>query len=580
MATDTSSIKVETQQDNNNEIDKQLKDEKPISGVDEKMNQHGGDDSKNGATQDVSTDGNEEDLQDDQDENDEVEGDGEAEGEGENDASQDGANEESMDETNKTNLIVNYLPQNMTDEDFKELFTKFGAMKSCKIVRNRLNGHSYGFGFVDFETHEQALKAIEELNGHELEKKKIKVAFARPAGQDIKQANLYVRNIPSNWSQEDVRKAFESFGNIIQVRVLSDKNIAFVLYDLRKQAEMALESMQGKLLDGAAEKLEIKFAADKKNENKRGNRRGGRGSGGGDNGGGGGRNRERGNRGGVNRNNRNRSHSDSRNRSLSRGNRSQSSQRAGPGNRYSNGGMNNNSNNTNNNNFGPVRQQNNRMLRFTPYAPVQQQAPPMPQQAAQMAAYGYPSQQQHIYSPYMMQQQQPPMMQMNPPAATQPQLAAASMPTMAAYQMPAQIAPLGYGAAPAQSMSQMYNMASSTLQDAAQMQPQLGQPMNQSRVSSNSSNNNNNNNSSSSSNDGVTLFVYNIGPQSDEAELRSMFAPYGQVLRCNVVRKTPGGETKGFGFVTLKDRSQANTAISHLNGSPRNGKTLQVSYKK
>lgn len=119
-------------------------------------------------------------------------------------------------------------------------------------------------------------------------------------------------------------------------------------------------------------------------------------------------------------------------------------------------------------------------------------------------------------------------------------------------------------------MNNIYNVASNNLTNAANMQPQIGQPMAM----------RNNSHKGGTFDDGVTLFVYNIGPDADENELRSMFSPYGNVTKCNVVRKTPGGETKGFGFVTLSDRDQANSAIAGLNGSMRNGRALQVSLKK
>lgn len=485
-------------------------------------------------------------------------------------------NNDSTDDNEKTNLIVNYLPQQMTDEEFENLFKKFGSMKSCKIVRNRSTGYSYGFGFVDFETHEQALKAIEELNGHELETKKIKVAFARPAGQDIKQANLYIKNVPNTWTQDDVKKVFEPYGNIIQVRVLGkNRGVAFVLFNLRKQAQDALEALNGKKLDGCEAPLEIKFAADKKsdkgNKNKPANSGSNNSSG----------RRERGHRGGRNHN---------RNRdSGKQGGGRQGNQRGGSffdrqrDHQQNRGGAQYNNSmqyNNNMNGVGPVRQQSaNRMNRYAPFVPVQQPQQPMASNPAPMAAplpqaYGYSAQQPMI--PYMMPTQ--PMMPMNPAAApTLSNQAGQPMPmnTMGAYQAPptAHI-PMGYTPITQNAMNNIYSVASNTMNNAAQMQPQLGQPM------SMRTNNNNNTSSGAYSDDGVTLFVYNIGPDADENELRSMFSPYGHVVKCNVVRKTPGGETKGFGFVTLKDRDQANAAISGLNGSMRNGRALQVSLKK
>ena len=512
----------------------------------------------------------------------------------------------------KTNLIVNYLPQDMKDEQFEDLFKKFGEMKSCKIVRNRSTGYSYGFGFVDFKTHEQALKAIDELNGLELETKKIKVAFARPAGQDIKQANLYIKNIPSHWTQDDVRKLFEPYGNIIQIRVLGDnRGIAFVLYDLRKQAEDAREALKGTTVEGNEAPLEIKFAADKKVEkggnknnknnnnnnsnnnnnnnnsnsnNSHGSRRGHRG--------GRNHNRDRDSKGRHNSNQR--SFFDRRD---DRGGRGGGQYNAVP---YAGGNQYGNYNSMNG--IGPVRHQNSaRMNRYTPFVQVQQQQQPQQQQqqqqqptmappngaiAAPMApspAYGFPAQQSMI--PYMLPTQQ--MMPMNTTVPMTHHQAAQPMSLGAAPMNPYQTvtatapvsAPIGYSQMAPNAMQHIYNVASNTMNNAANMQPQLGQPMNMNRPI------NNNNHSSGgggghSNDDGVTLFVYNIGSDSDDSELRSMFSPYGHVVKCNVVRKTPGGETKGFGFVTMKDRDQASAAISGLNGSMRNGRALQVSLKK
>ena len=43
-------------------------------------------------------------------------------------------------EDSKTNLIVNYLPQNMTQEEIRSLFTSIGEVESCKLVRDKTSG--------------------------------------------------------------------------------------------------------------------------------------------------------------------------------------------------------------------------------------------------------------------------------------------------------------------------------------------------------------------------------------------------------------------------------------------------------
>ena len=54
-------------------------------------------------------------------------------------ASQNGDKE--MDEDNKTNLIVNYLPQTMTQEEIRSLFSSIGEVESCKLIRDKVTGN-------------------------------------------------------------------------------------------------------------------------------------------------------------------------------------------------------------------------------------------------------------------------------------------------------------------------------------------------------------------------------------------------------------------------------------------------------
>lgn len=49
----------------------------------------------------------------------------------------------------KTNLIVNYLPQTMTQEEVKSLFSSIGEVESCKLIRDKVTGE-LSFGFVSF----------------------------------------------------------------------------------------------------------------------------------------------------------------------------------------------------------------------------------------------------------------------------------------------------------------------------------------------------------------------------------------------------------------------------------------------
>lgn len=169
---------------------------------------------------------------------------------------------------NKTNLIINYLPQTYRDDELFSLFSTIGKVVNCKIIRDRQTGYSYGFGFVEYGTPQEAQNAIQHLNGCEIEHKRIKVALARPPGEDTKGANLYVRNIPSTYSEDDLQEQFTGYGNIVQARILVDqitgmsKNVGFVLFEKKQDAQKAIEEMNGQTLPGGNQPLAIKFADD------------------------------------------------------------------------------------------------------------------------------------------------------------------------------------------------------------------------------------------------------------------------------------------------------------------------------
>lgn len=65
----------------------------------------------------------------------------------------------------KTNLIVNYIPQFATEADLAVLFAPIGRLESIRVMRDFKTGYSYGFGFVKYFNEEDAAKAIDILNG-------------------------------------------------------------------------------------------------------------------------------------------------------------------------------------------------------------------------------------------------------------------------------------------------------------------------------------------------------------------------------------------------------------------------------
>jgi RNA recognition motif-containing protein len=67
------------------------------------------------------------------------------------------------------NIFVGNLNYNLTQEDLEGIFEEYGELSSVKLITDKFTGKSKGFGFVEMANDEEAKKAIEELNGAELE---------------------------------------------------------------------------------------------------------------------------------------------------------------------------------------------------------------------------------------------------------------------------------------------------------------------------------------------------------------------------------------------------------------------------
>ncbi len=78
------------------------------------------------------------------------------------------------------NIYVGNLSYQMGDSDLEEVFAKFGAVKSAKVITDRETGRSKGFGFIEMETADAGNDAIEALNGNECQGRTLRVNEARP----------------------------------------------------------------------------------------------------------------------------------------------------------------------------------------------------------------------------------------------------------------------------------------------------------------------------------------------------------------------------------------------------------------
>jgi RNA recognition motif-containing protein len=77
-------------------------------------------------------------------------------------------------------LYVGNLPQGITENDLRTLFTKAGGVASVALIKDRDTGYAKGFAFVSMHTQREAHKAISMLNTFDLNGYRLKVSLARP----------------------------------------------------------------------------------------------------------------------------------------------------------------------------------------------------------------------------------------------------------------------------------------------------------------------------------------------------------------------------------------------------------------
>ena len=77
-------------------------------------------------------------------------------------------------------LYVGSLSFDTTEDTLKDLFSQAGTVNSVSIIMDKFSGRSKGFAFVEMSSEEEAKKAIETLNGKELDGRNIVVDEAKP----------------------------------------------------------------------------------------------------------------------------------------------------------------------------------------------------------------------------------------------------------------------------------------------------------------------------------------------------------------------------------------------------------------
>lgn len=125
------------------------------------------------------------------------------------------------------------------DNKLQEMFEKYGQVTSVALSKDE-NGKSRGFGFVNFEEHEDAQKAVDEMHEMELDGKILFVGRAQKKSEREEElrkrfdmmrmerqnkyqgVNLYVKNLDDDVDDERLLQEFSVYGTITSAKVMVD----------------------------------------------------------------------------------------------------------------------------------------------------------------------------------------------------------------------------------------------------------------------------------------------------------------------------------------------------------------------
>jgi len=168
-----------------------------------------------------------------------------------------------------TNCYIKNFPEELGEDDLKDLFEKYGKINSIKLMTND-DGRNKGFGFVSFVEPEMAEIACDELNNSELKGKTIYVGRAQKKAErqmELKKkfeqmkmermsryqgVNLYVKNLDDTIDDERLRQEFTPFGTITSAKVMTEegrsKGFGFVCFSSPEEATKAVTEMNGRII--------------------------------------------------------------------------------------------------------------------------------------------------------------------------------------------------------------------------------------------------------------------------------------------------------------------------------------------
>ncbi|KAG2209826.1 hypothetical protein INT47_001975, partial [Mucor saturninus] len=165
-------------------------------------------------------------------------------------------------------IFVGDLGADVDDHVLMAAFqSRYGSIRSAKVMIDPITGYSRGFGFIRFFDENDQQRSLEEMQGVYVGSRPLRVSVARPRAKfdvglsphtpESEITTVFVGGLNSTITEEELRAYFGVYGDILAVKIIPNKNIAFIQYEQRSSAEQAISELNGSHLGGA--KLRLSF---------------------------------------------------------------------------------------------------------------------------------------------------------------------------------------------------------------------------------------------------------------------------------------------------------------------------------
>ena len=202
------------------------------------------------------------------------------------------------DTTGHFHIFVGDLSQEIDDAALFAAFEQYGNCSEARVMWDMKTARTRGYGFVAFRNYDSAMKAIGEMDGEWLGSRQIRANWANqkgqpsmnqrsamdgmglpvgttpyaarensemspeyreawPKGANTNSTTVYVGNLTPFTTNNDLFPLFANYGPIKEIRYQSDRGYAFIKYETKEQAALAIAQMNNYVFNGRGLKCSV-----------------------------------------------------------------------------------------------------------------------------------------------------------------------------------------------------------------------------------------------------------------------------------------------------------------------------------